>query len=65
MLLCKGKQCIWRKVCSRYVIGRGMTQYAGCGDTWIDHCLGAKKFVRINSATDAQCPPQAKMEGAV
>lgn len=54
MLLCKGKQCIWRKVCSRYVIGKGMTQYAGCGDTWIDHCFGAKKFIAINSEEGRQ-----------
>lgn len=55
MLLCKGKQCIWRKVCSRYVIGKGMTQYAGCGDTWIDHCLRHQdKFIAINSEEGRQ-----------
>ena len=61
MLLCKGKQCIWRKVCSRYVIGRGMTQYAGYGDTWIDHCLHASKFHRMHGASDAECPKQGEL----
>jgi len=58
MLLCKGHGCRYRKVCSRYVIGTGMTQYAGSNDTWMDHCLNAKKFVRIGNADDAQCPKQ-------
>ena len=50
MLLCKGHGCQYRKVCSRYVIGTGMTQFAGCGDTWMDHCTNAKKFMRIGNA---------------
>lgn len=49
MLLCKGHGCQYRKVCSRYVLGRGMTQYPGCGDRWIDHCTNAKRFVRCGS----------------
>lgn len=60
MLLCKGRGCKYRKVCSRYVIGTGMTQYAGCGDTWIDHCLNTMKFMRIGNATDEQCPAPRK-----
>lgn len=44
MLLCKGKNCRYKKTCRRYVLGQGVTQYDGCGDTWIDHCLNAKKF---------------------
>lgn len=57
MLLCKGKGCKYRNVCSRYVLGTGMTQYAGCADTWIDHCTNSKKFMRIGTASDKQCPP--------
>lgn len=44
MLLCKGKGCRYRKTCRRYVLGLGATQYDGCGDTWIDHCIDAKRF---------------------
>lgn len=62
MLLCKGRGCQYRKVCSRYVLGTGMTQHAGCGDTWINHCLNASKFMRVGSASDEQCPPQKKKE---
>ena len=44
MLLCKGKGCRYRKTCRRYVLGLGATQYDGCCDTWIDHCIDAKRF---------------------
>lgn len=44
MLLCKGRGCNYRKTCRRYVLGQGVTQYEGCGDRWIDHCIDAKKF---------------------
>lgn len=58
MLLCNGKQCIWRKVCSRYVIGRAASQLkTGDGDWWIDRCLHALKFHRMNGTPDSECPP--------
>jgi len=44
MLLCKGNGCRYRKTCRRYVLGLGATQYDGCNDTWIDHCINAKRF---------------------
>ena len=44
MLLCKGKGCRYRKTCQRYVLGLGRTQYDGCGDQWIDHCLHTSKY---------------------
>jgi hypothetical protein len=52
MLLCRGKGCKYSKVCSRYVLGTGMAQYPGCGDTWIDYCLHAKKFIRIGNVPE-------------
>lgn len=60
MLLCKGRGCKYRKVCSRYVLGTAMPRYVGCDDTWIDHCLNAAKFMRVGTASDGQCPPQKK-----
>lgn len=59
MLLCKGKGCQYRKVCSRYVIGTGATQYAGVNDQWIDHCISAKKFdkfVPMHGTPKEKCP---------
>lgn len=58
MLLCKGKECIWRHVCSRYVLGQSVASYQGCDDTWIDHCLHASKFHRMNGAKDEECPAE-------
>ena len=51
MLLCKGKQCIWRKVCSRYVIGQAAKNLPkNNGDTVIDHCPHHQdKFIAVNS----------------
>lgn len=60
MLLCKGKGCNWKKVCSRYVIGRGMMKYTNENDKWIDHCLHASKFVRMHGADINQCPENIK-----
>ena len=60
MLLCKGKGCIWKRVCSRYVIGRGITQYHDCGDQWIDRCLNGSKFHRMHGVKDEECPPEGK-----
>lgn len=56
MLLCKGRGCKYRKVCSRYVIGTGMKNYEGVGDTWIDHCTNTRKFIRIGNADEFRCP---------
>ena len=55
MLLCKGRGCKFRKECSRYVIGKAYDNLSqptavlsdGKADTWMDHCLNAKKFIRI------------------
>lgn len=52
MLLCKGKGCRYRRTCRRYVIGQAIENLPkpttvlsdGKADTWIDHCLNAKKF---------------------
>lgn len=52
MLLCKGKGCRYRKTCRRYIIGQAAGNLPkpaaapsdGTADTWIDHCLNAKKF---------------------
>ena len=44
MLLCKGRGCRYRKNCRRYVLGT--IQATGCDNTWIDHCLNAKKFIK-------------------
>ena len=48
MLLCKGRGCQYRKNCRRYVLGQLRTQFDGCVDTWIDHCLNAKKFEKAD-----------------
>ena len=63
MLLCKGKQCIWRKVCSRYVIGQAARNLPkNDGDTIIDHCLRHQdKFVRKQEQDDA-CISHAERE---
>ena len=59
MLLCKGRGCQYRKVCSRYVLGCAIDSLPkptavltdGNGnDTWMDHCTNAKKFMRIGNA---------------
>ena len=49
MLFCKGRGCQYRKTCSRYVLGRGVqrcqsTISVPVADSWIDHCINAKKF---------------------
>ena len=53
MLMCKGKGCRYRGTCSRYVLGRAMKAHAGITDTWIDHCVSAKrydKYMPLNGA---------------
>ena len=62
MLFCKGRGCQYRNTCSRYVLGCGVekmqqTEHVqrAVNDTWIDHCLNAKKFdkyIPIHGATD-------------
>lgn len=32
MLLCKGKQCRYKKTCQRYLLGLGRTQFEGCDE---------------------------------
>lgn len=58
MLLCKGHKCQYRKVCSRYVLGIAHERVSNLPamvadeykkNKWIDHCLNAKKFIRIGS----------------
>ena len=52
MLLCKGNGCRYRKTCRRYVLGQTIERLPkptavltdGNPDTWIDHCVDAKKF---------------------
>ena len=39
MLFCKGIGCHWRKQCSRYVLGRGVTPNTDVTAEWMDHCL--------------------------
>ena len=39
MLFCKGIGCHWKKQCSRYVLGRGVTPNTDISAQWIDHCL--------------------------
>jgi len=56
MLLCKGKGCRYRKTCQRYVLGLGRTQYEGCEDQWIDHCINAKKFDKVEQPTKGGYP---------
>ena len=73
MLLCKGKQCRYRKTCQRYVAGLDRTQYEGCDDSWIDHCLHTSKYEKaaiereqsqtgLDSAEREQARPQVKVE---
>lgn len=53
MILCKGKDCNYRQVCSRFVIGNAMARIKNLpkneqeNNQWIDHCVSAKKFIRI------------------
>lgn len=47
MLLCKGKQCRYKKTCQLYVLGLGRTQCDGCEDQWINHCLHTSKYVKV------------------
>lgn len=51
MLMCNGKGCNWRRVCSRYVIGQAARNLPkNDGDTVIDHCPNRQdKFIAINS----------------
>ena len=57
MLLCRGKDCIWRKVCSRYVIGKAMKNLPVSSENeWMDHCLHHEtKFIRMGN--DSVTPP--------
>ena len=50
MLLCKGKNCRYKKNCQRYILGLGRTHHEGSDDTWIDYCLNAKKFVKYTQS---------------
>ena len=52
MLLCKGRGCKYRKTCSRYVIGTAMANHVGENDTYIDHCLHARKFEKYANKQD-------------
>ena len=63
MLLCRGKKCLWKKVCSRYVLGTAAKNLPqNPDDQWIGHCLHASKFHRMNGVQDSLCPP-SKMTG--
>ena len=49
MLMCRGKGCIWRKTCSRYVLGKA-ARAVDVSAEWLDHCLRHQdKFIAINS----------------
>ena len=49
MLMCKGRGCNWRGVCSRYVLGRAAKAVDVTAE-WMDHCLRHQdKFVRVGS----------------
>ena len=50
MLFCKGNGCNWRKTCSRYVLGKGVTPNTDISAQWRDHCPHHQQdFVAINS----------------
>jgi len=55
MLMCRGKGCNWRKVCSRYVLGRA-AQAIDMSIEWMDHCLHASKFIRCGGEDDMPMP---------
>ena len=54
MLLCKGRGCKYRKTCSRYVLGTVMQAHLSECDTFIDHCLHARKFEKYNPINSGQ-----------
>lgn len=56
MLLCKGKQCRYRKTCQRYVAGLDRTKYEGCDDSWIDHCLHTSKYEKVEQPPKGSYP---------
>ena len=50
MLMCRGKGCNWRRQCSRYVLGRGVTPNVDVSAEWMDHCMRHQdKFIAVNS----------------
>ena len=62
MLMCRGKGCNWRRQCSRYVLGRGVTPNVDVSAEWLDHCLRHEsKFVRKQEQDDA-CISHAERE---
>lgn len=61
MLMCRGKGCIWRKTCSRYVLGKA-ARAVDVSAEWLDHCLRHQdKFVRKQEQDDA-CISHAERE---
>lgn len=64
MLLCKGKGCRYRKTCRRYVLGQTIEKLPkptavlsdGNTDTWIDHCIAAKKFEKMDDPSKDRYP---------
>jgi hypothetical protein len=50
MLMCKGNGCNWKKVCSRYVLGRAVTPQMDISVEWRDHCPHHQQdFIAVNS----------------
>lgn len=43
MTYCKGRGCRYRKQCARYRLRLAEHE----SDTWIDHCIDAKKFIKF------------------
>lgn len=49
MLMCRGKGCNWKKVCSRYVLGKGVAA-TDISVEWRDHCPHRQQdFFAVNS----------------
>lgn len=53
MLMCHGKGCNWKDVCSRYVLGKA-ARAVDVTAKWMDHCLHHEsKFIRIGGGSRA------------
>lgn len=49
MLYCKGKGCQYSQQCSRFVLGKGAVNVKDLSATWMDHCIAAKKFIKVGA----------------
>ena len=64
MLLCKGRGCRYKKTCRRYVLGLAIENLPkptavlsdGNCHQWIDHCIDAKKFEKVDQPPKGSYP---------